>query len=188
MCRRNMASTSDESDEAVWQRQLKSPVDPQVRLEPDKWRTKQHRGDKDPRKFEFAIVCMHCHVHRNSLGSMKVHLDYCSHRKRPDLLCGHCEFRVNHWPTMVRHLNRKNMERQLPCDPKYKMDVRVTKLFPTDFPKYRHCALKVLGHESRKQNLNRNIMPGWTCIQPTSKASAKKLHTSGVEIPQQHSK
>jgi len=102
-----MASTSDESDEAVWQRQLKSPVDPQVRLEPDKWRTKQHRGDKDPRKFEFAIVCMHCHVHRNSLGSMKVHLDYCSHRKRPDLLCGHCEFRVNHWPTMVRHLNRK---------------------------------------------------------------------------------
>jgi len=168
-----MASTSDESDEAVWQRQLKSPVDPQVRLEPDKWRTKQHRGDKDPRKFEFAIVCMHCHVHRNSLGSMKVHLDYCPHRKRPDLLCGHCEFRVNHWPTMVRHLNRKDMERQLPCDPKYKMDIRVTKLFPTDFPKYRHCALKVLGHESRKQKFKQKYN-AWLDMHPTDIKSFRK--------------
>jgi len=72
-----MASTSDDSDEAVWQRQLKSPVDPQVRLDPDKWRTKRHRINKDPRRFEFAIVCKHCSVHRNSLGGMKIHLDYC---------------------------------------------------------------------------------------------------------------
>ena len=64
-------------------------------------------------------------------GGMKIHLDYCPKRKRPDLLCGHCELRVNDWPTMVRHLNRKDMEKQLPCDPQYKMDVRVTKLFPT---------------------------------------------------------
>ena len=63
-----MASTSDDSDEAVWKRQLKSPIDPQVRLDPDKWRTKHGRVNKDPRKFEFAIVCKHCSVHRNSLG------------------------------------------------------------------------------------------------------------------------
>jgi len=50
-----MASTSDDSDEAVWQRQLKSPIDPQVRLNPDKWRTKKQRIDKDPRKFELPL-------------------------------------------------------------------------------------------------------------------------------------
>ena len=49
-----MASTSDESDEAIWQRQLKSPVDPQVRLEPDKWRTKQHRGGQRPSEIRIC--------------------------------------------------------------------------------------------------------------------------------------
>ena len=168
-----MASTSDDSDEAVWKRQLKSPIDPQVRLDPDKWRTKQRRVNKDPRKFAFAIVCKHCSVHRNSLGGMKIHLDYCPKRKRPDLVCGHCELRVNHWPTMVRHLNRKDMERQLPCDPKYKMDVRVTKLFPTDIPKYRHCALKVLGHESRKQKFKQRYN-AWLDMHPTDIKSFRK--------------
>ena len=168
-----MASTSDDSDEAVWQQQLKTPIDPKVRLDPDKWRTKQHRGDKDPRKFEFIIVCMHCRIHRNSLGSMKVHLDYCPHRKRPDLLCGHCELRVNNWPIMVRHLNRKDMERQLPCDPQYKMDVRITKLFPTDMPKFRHCALKVLGHESRKQQFKQKYN-AWLDMHPTDIKSFRK--------------
>ena len=168
-----MASTSDDSDEAVWKRQLKTPIDPKVRLDPDKWRTKQRRVDKDPRKFEFAIVCKHCSIHRNSLGGMKIHLDYCPKRKRPDLLCGHCKLRVNDWPTMVRHLNRKDMERQLPCEPKYKMDVRITKLFPTDMPKYRHCALKVLGHESRKQKLKQRYN-AWLDMHPTDIKSFRK--------------
>jgi len=168
-----MASTSDDSDEAVWQRQLKSPIDPQVRLDPDKWRTKKHRINKDPRRFEFAIVCKHCSIHRNSLGGMKIHLDYCPKRKRPDLLCGHCKLRVNDWPTMVRHLNRKDMERQLPCEPKYKMDVRITKLFPTNMPKYRHCALKVLGHESRKQKLKQRYN-AWLDMHPTDIKSFRK--------------
>jgi len=168
-----MASTSDDSDEAVWQRQSKSPIDPQVRLDPDKWRTKRHRINKDPRRFEFAIVCMHCSIHRNSLGGMKIHLDYCPKRKRPDLLCGHCELRVNDWPTMVRHLNCKDMERQLPCDPQYKMDVRVTKLFPTDMPAYRHCALKVLGRESKKQQ-SKHKYNAWLDMHPTDIKSFRK--------------
>ena len=50
-----MASTSDDSDEAVWQRELKAPIDPKVRLDPDTWRTKKHRINKDPRKFEFDL-------------------------------------------------------------------------------------------------------------------------------------
>jgi len=173
MCTSNMASTSDDSDEAVWQRQLKSPIDPQVRLDPDKWRTRKHRVNKDPRKFEFAIVCKHCRIHRNSLGGMKIHLDYCPKRKRPDLLCGHCELRVNDWPTMVRHLNRKDMERQLPCDPPYRMDVRVTKLFPTDMPAYRHCALKVLGRESKKQQ-SKHKYNAWLDMHPTDIKSFRK--------------
>ena len=173
-----MASTSDDSDEAVWQRQLKSPIDPQVRLDPDKWRTKKYRINKDPRRFEFAIVCKHCRIHRNSLGGMKIHLDYCPKRKRPDLLCGHCKLRVNDWPTMVRHLNRKDMEKQLPCDPQYRMDVKVTRLFPTGMSEYRHCALKVLGHESKKQK-SKHKYNAWSDIQ-TSKAFVKKLRKRGV--------
>jgi len=168
-----MASTSDDSDESVWKGQLKSPIDPQVRSDPDKWRTKQHRVNKDPRKFEFAIVCKHCGVHRNSLGGMKIHLDHCPKRKRPDLLCGHCGLRVNDWPTMVRHLNRKDMEKQLPYDPKYKMDVRTVKLFPSDTPKFRHCALKVLGQESKKQKFKQRYN-AWLDMHPTDIKSLRK--------------
>ena len=74
---------------------------------------------------------------------------------------------------MVRHLNHKDMERQPPCDPKYKMDVRVTKLFPTDIPKYRHCALKVLGNESRKQKFKQKYN-AWLDMHPTDIKSFRK--------------
>jgi len=104
---------------------------------------------------------------------MKIHLDCCPKRKRPDLLCGHCELRVNDWPTMVRHLNRKDMEKQLPCNRQYKMDVRVTKLFPTNMPTYRHCALKVLGRESKKQK-SKHRYNAWSDMHPTDIKSFRK--------------
>jgi len=74
---------------------------------------------------------------------------------------------------MVRHLNRKDMEKQLPCDPQYKMDVRVTKLFPTDMSAYRHCALKVLGRESKKQQ-SKHKYNAWLDMHPTDIKSFRK--------------
>ena len=53
------------------------------------------------------------------------------------------------------------------------MDVRITKLFPTDMPKYRHCALKVLGHESRKQKPKQRYN-AWLDMHPTDIKSFRK--------------
>ena len=151
----------------MWRRDLPAEAtDPCVIQQPDPWRTRENMGNKDPQRFAYAIVCKHCDIARNSLGGMKVHLDFCPIRKRPDILCGHCELHVNDWPTMVRHLNKKYMERELPCKPEYKMaNLRPTTLFPGEAPKYKHCALKVLGHEHEKQK-GRHKYNAWSCMHP----------------------
>ena len=57
------------------------------------------------------------------------------------------------------------MELELPCKPEYKMNVRPTTLFSGGTPKYKYCALKVLGHEHEKQKCKHKY-DAWSCMHP----------------------
>ena len=80
----------------------------------------------DPRQFRFALVCNVCHRHFNTTQTMRLHLQrecpsrYATHAN-VDLICGHCDRRVDHWPSLVRHLNQKDMHKQEACRPEYRV-------------------------------------------------------------------
>ena len=62
-----------------------------------------------------------CDIFRNSLGSMRKHLESCPERKTPDLTCGHCARRFLKWCKLAKHLNVPGMEMQKACKPCFKL-------------------------------------------------------------------
>jgi len=76
----------------------------------------------DPRRFNFAIVCMNCGNKFATLQEARGHfLRTCPSGLLVDVLCGHCELRTSSWPSMCQHLNRAGMQRQPPCKAEYRM-------------------------------------------------------------------
>jgi len=108
-------------NEERWTRPFQSAKDPTNLLEFVPWKERAWRVDKDPRQFKFAIVCNHCDIFRNSLGSMRKHLESCPERKMPDLRCGHCARHFSKWCKLAEHLNVPGMEMQKACKPCFKL-------------------------------------------------------------------
>jgi len=69
------------------------------------WILRAWTADKDPRQFRFALVCNHCKISLDSLGSMRNHLEMCPEHKCPNLTCGHCAKRFDKWDVLAAHLN-----------------------------------------------------------------------------------
>jgi len=109
-----------DSDEERWTIPFQSAKDPANLLEFVPWKERAWRVDKDPRQFKFAIVCNHCDIFRNSLGSMRKHLESCPERKTPNLTCGHCARHFSKWCKLAEHLNVPGMEGQKACKPCFK--------------------------------------------------------------------
>jgi len=89
---------------------------------------------KDPRKFPFAIICNLCCFRCNTLQEMRFHITQkCSQRSRGiSLLCGHCDVQFNNWPSIVEHLNQKDMHKQSAIQPHYEMSTDI----PPDMSPY----------------------------------------------------
>ena len=75
----------------------------------------------DPRRFNFAIVCMSCGHMEATLQEARTHLQNCPAGLSVDVLCGHCEKRTSSWATMCAHLNAPGMQKEAPCKPEYRM-------------------------------------------------------------------
>ena len=87
----------------------------------------------DPRHFMFALICQLCEYKANFLQAMRAHFPACQrqHGKQTNVLCGHCGKAMTCWPTMVKHINVKGMERAKPCDPAYEFEGSIA---PVTFP------------------------------------------------------
>jgi len=77
-----------DSDEERWTRQLKTAKYPANMLEYVPLKSRAWEADKDPRQFRFAIVCDHCKISQDSLGSTTKHLEMFPKHKCPNLTCG----------------------------------------------------------------------------------------------------
>jgi len=134
-----------DSDEERWTRQLKTAKDPANMLEYVPWKSRAWTVDKDPRQFRFAIVCNNCKISRNSLGSMRKHLQSCPEHKCPDLTCGHCAKRFDKWSVLAAHLNVPGMDIEKACRPCFKLPHVVPPSFPNFQSRMRKHALRVAG-------------------------------------------
>ena len=77
----------------------------------------------DPRRFNFAIVCVHCDAKFATLQEARSHFTRtCPSGQLVDVLCGHCGMRTSSWPSMCQHLNQPGMQRQPPYKAEYRMD------------------------------------------------------------------
>ena len=76
---------------------------------------------QDPRRFNFAIVCMRCPSKFATMQEARRHFQDCPFGKPVDVLCGHCELRTSLWPAMCAHLNQTGMQKQPACKPEYRM-------------------------------------------------------------------
>jgi len=120
LCRREEDKSVD-SDEERWTRHLRTAKDPANMLDFLTWKSKAWKADKDPRQFRFAVVCNHCKIFCNSLGSMRKHLEMCLEQKCPDLTCGHCAKRIDKWGVLAAHLNVPGMDVEKVCKPCFKV-------------------------------------------------------------------
>jgi len=109
------------------------------------WKSRAWTVDKDPRQFRFAIVCNYCKISRNSLGSMRKHLQSCPERKCPDLTCGHCAKRFDKWSVLAAHLNVPGMDIEKACRPCFKLPHVVSPSFPNFQSRMRKHALRAAG-------------------------------------------
>jgi len=134
-----------DSDEERWTRQLKTAKDPAHMLEYVPWKSRAWKLDKDPRQFRFAMVCNHCNIFRDSLGSMRKHPELCPEHKCPDLTCGHCAKRFDNWGVLAAHLNVPGMDVEKACRPCFKLPHVVSPSFPNFQSRMRKHALRVAG-------------------------------------------
>ena len=109
------------------------------------WKERAWKVDKDPRQSRFAIVCNHCNIHRNSLGSMRKHLDVSPERTMPDLTCKHCAKRFLKWCKLTDHLNAPGMDVQKACKPCFTLPNVSSPSFATLPRRIKKTALRVAG-------------------------------------------
>ena len=76
---------------------------------------------QDPRRFNFAIICMRCPSKFATMQEARRHFQDCPFGKPVDVLCGHCELRTSLWPAMCAHLNQSGMQKEAACKPEYRM-------------------------------------------------------------------
>ena len=89
------------------------------------------RPHTDPRRFPFAIVCVHCDAKFATLQEARSHFTgACPSGLLVDVLCGHCGMRTSSWPSMCHHLNQPGMQRQ----PAYKAEYRMMPSARPEFP------------------------------------------------------
>ena len=94
-------------------------------------RDNARRSHTDPRRFPFAIVCVHCDARFATLQEARRHFTgACPSGLLVDVLCGHCGMRTSSWPSMCQHLNQPGMQRQ----PAYKAEYRMIPPVRPEFP------------------------------------------------------
>jgi len=131
------------------------------------WKERAWKVDKDPRQFKFAIVCNHCDIFRNLLGSMHKHLEVCSERKTPDLTCGHCAKRFLKWCKLAKHLNVPGMEMQKACKPCFKLPYVSSPTFAVLRKRAKKTALHAAG-KGTKTPTTQIWYNSWQDVHPTN--------------------
>jgi len=174
------------SDDERWTRPFQSAKDATKLLGFLPWKERACKIDKDPRQFRFAIVCNHCNIHMNSLGSMRKHLNICPERKMPDLTCGHCAKSFRRWCKLTEHLNAPGMEVQKACKPYFKLSKVFFPSFET-LPKcVRKTALRVAGKGTKvpKSQIRYN---SWRNVHSTDmkalRCEAIKIREKNFRVP-----
>jgi len=157
---------SSNSDDERWTRPFQSAKDP-TNLEFLPWKERAWKIDKDPRQFRFAIVCNHCIIHRNSLGSMRKHLEVCPERKTPDLTCGHCAKHFQKWYKLTEHLNAPGMDMEKACKPHFKLSYVSSPSFSGFQRRVRKTALRVAGKGTKEPKSQIVIIHGVMSIPRT---------------------
>jgi len=116
-------------------------------------------------QFKFAIVCNHCDIFTNSLGSMRKHLELCPERKTPDLTYGHCARRILKWCKLAEHLNVPGMEMQKACKPCFKLPYVSSPTFAVVRKRAKKTALHVAGN-GRKSTTTQIQYNSWRNVHP----------------------
>jgi len=154
-----------DSDKEHWTRPFQSAKDPTNLLEFLPWKERAWKVDKDPCQFKFAIVCNHCDIFINSLGSMHKHLEVCMEQKMPDLTCGHCARRFLKWCKLAEHLNVSGMEMHKARKRCFKLPYVSSPTFTVLHKRAKKTALHAAGKATKMPasqiwyNLWRNVHP-----------------------------